>query len=255
MDYFRRLKVDQSFVHAKPGEFDFKDVSSQTTPQPLPISAGAHCCLCKGETILRTCVSRFFSSHVLHRLDCLFCPKQPLSDKIMTCQTFQLEMPPSWKACTGPCPLLGRPAASMEGPTAHLVDRLSTSRPSRISNFSLERNGKFSNFSLERTGKFSKFSLASNDQAATPFTLSTQPAGADPDNQKTKNLAAKEESIDLAKSRQEARARKRIETEKEILNKTSPPIAQWVAQVVRTIGVKASLDKITFVLVRIILDI
>ena len=69
------------------------------------------------------------------------------------------------------------------------------------------------------------------------------------------NLAAKEESIDLAKSRHEARASKRIETEKEILNKTSSPIAQWVAQVLRTIGVKASLDKITFVLVRIILDI
>ena len=162
-----RLKNDQSFVHAKPGDFDFKNLSSQTTPKPLPISAGAHCCVCKGETILRTCVSRFFSSHVLQRLDCLFCPKQPLSDKIMTCQTFQLEMPPSWKACTGPCPLLGRPAASMEGPTAHLVDRLSTSRPSRISKFSLDRTGKFSNFSLERTSKFSKFSLASNDQAST----------------------------------------------------------------------------------------
>ena len=239
-------------MRAKPGELDLKKVSSQTTPQPLPISAGAHCCVCKGETILRTCVSRFFSSNVLHRFDCLFCPKQSLSDKIMTCQTFQLEMPPSWKACTGPCPLLGRPAASMEGPTAHLVDRLSTSRPSRMSNFSLERTGKISNFSLERTSKFSKFSLASNDQAATPFTLSTQPAGADPENQKTKNLAAKEESIDLAKSRQEARARKRIETEKEIFNKTRSPIAQWVAQVLRTIIV---LDQITFVLVRIILDI
>ena len=154
----------------------------------------------------------------------------------MTCQTFQLETPPSWKACTGPCPLLGRPAASMEGPTAHLVDRLSTSRPSRISNFS-----------LERTSKFSKFSLASNDQAATPSTVSTEPAGASPENQKTKNLAAKEESIDLAKSRQEARARKRIETEKEILNKTISPIAQWVAQVVCTIDVKASRDQITFV--------
>ena len=66
------------------------------------------------------------------------------------------------------------------------------------------------------------------------------------------NLAAKEESIDLAKSRHEARASKRIETEKEILNKTSSPIAQWVAQVLRTIIV---LDQITFVLVRIILDI
>ena len=108
---------------------------------------------------------------------------------------------------------------------------------------------------MERNGKFFNFSKASNDQAATPFTLSSKPAGADPENQKIKNLAAKEESIDLAKSRQEARARKRIETEKEILNKTSSPIAQWVAQVVRTIGVKASLDKITFVLVRIILDI
>ena len=116
----------------------------------------------------------------------------------------------------------------------------------------MERTSKFSNFSLERTGKFSKFSLASNDQAATPFTLSTQPAGADPEDQKTKNLEAEEESIDLAKSRQEARARKRIETEKEFLNKTSPPIAQWVAQVLRTITV---LDQITFVLVRIILDI
>ena len=108
---------------------------------------------------------------------------------------------------------------------------------------------------MERNGKFFNFSKASNDQAATPFTLSSKPAGADPEDQKTKNLAAKEESIDLAKSRQEARARKRIETEKEIFNKTSSPIAQWVAQVVRTIGVKASLDKITFVLVRIILDI
>ena len=162
----------------------------------------------------------------------------------MTCQTFQLEMPPSWKACTGPCPLLGRPAASMEGPTAHLVDRLSTSRPSRISKFS-----------LERTGKFSKYSLASNDQAATPSTVSTEPAGASPENQKTKNLAAKEESIDLAKSRQEARARQRIETEKEILNKTSSPIAQWVAQVVCTIDVKASHDQISFLFVRIISDI
>ena len=173
----------------------------------------------------------------------------------MTGQTFQLEKPPSWKVCTGPCPLLSRPAASMEGPTAHLVDRLSTSRPSRISKFSLDRTGKFSNFSLERTSKFSKFSLASNDQAATPSTLSTQPAGADPANQKTKNLAAKEESIDLAKSRQEARARKRIETEKEILNKTISPIAQWVAQVVCTIDVKASHDQISFLFVRIISDI
>ena len=185
-------------------------------------------------------MSRFFSSHVLQRLDCLFCPKQPLSGKIITRQTFQLEMPPSWKACTGPCPLLGRPAASMEGPTAHLVNRLSTSRPSRISNFS-----------LERTGKFSKFSLASNDQAATPSTLSTHPAGADQENQKTKNLAAKEESIYLAKSRQEARAK----TEKEILNKTRSPIAQWVAQVVCTIDVKASHDQISFLFVRIISDI
>ena len=155
----------------------------------------------------------------------------------MTCQTFQLETPPSWKACTGPCPLLGRPAA-------HLAEGLSTSRPNRISNFS-----------LERTGKFSKYTLASNDQAATPSTVSTEPAGASPENQKTKNLAAKEESIDLAKSRQEARARKRIETEKEILNKTISPIAQWVAQVVCTIDVKASHDQISLLFVRIISDI
>ena len=42
---------------------------------PVPTAACA-----KVTTILRTCLSRFFSSHVLHRFDCLFCPKQSLSE-------------------------------------------------------------------------------------------------------------------------------------------------------------------------------